>query len=276
MKILLWFELFGCFLCVARYSACSHMLEFDIQYLLIALFCLPQYFLLPSPVNNLTYLQHGRGAWRRRRRRTRRRWARRRTSARTRPLDLLPRPPPAHLWPARRTRKRKWSCFFDILCSVAFTDSFQKKGGVRTSNIYYAVLLLRAGKPRPVCNLCVSTRIFHFSHFGKNLQGTALSHLKAIHSWKFLVPSLLFPRKDQLSKLFLPGRSELGTTFTRSSASKSPMPSERLTKAPTWQVQTRLRKMCKKDWEKCAKKIEKNVQRRLRKMCKEIWEKCTN
>ena len=99
-KTFVWFEFFsfGCYFVWLRYSACSHMLEFDIQYLLIALFCLPQYFLLPLPVNNLTYLQHGRGAWRRRRRRrrTRRRGARRRTSARTLPSGLPPRRPRAH------------------------------------------------------------------------------------------------------------------------------------------------------------------------------------
>ena len=40
---LVWISLVGCFFVWLRYSACRHMLEFDIQYLLIALFCLPQY-----------------------------------------------------------------------------------------------------------------------------------------------------------------------------------------------------------------------------------------
>lgn len=110
------------------------------QNFLIALYSVCANILFPLPVNNLTYLQHGKEAWRRRRRR--RREARRRTSARTRPSGRPPRPPPARPWPARHTPKREWPLLL----------------------LLDAVMLLRPAKSTFGANLAFWKVTFQFCH----------------------------------------------------------------------------------------------------------------
>ena len=143
------------------------MIESSIQYFLIALYSVCANILFPLPVNNLTYLQHGKEVWRRRRRR--RREARRRTSARTRPSGRPPRPPPARPWPARHTPKRKWPLLL----------------------LLDAVMLLRLAKSTHGANLAFWKVTFQFCHKRQNF-GKTLSSLEKI-ILKISCQSLKFP-----------------------------------------------------------------------------------